>query len=364
MKVLHINSYYSVSPFYKNFFETLIKKGIDTSVYVPISKNSLSKNRDYGEYTKVVNNHGKYDRYFFHIKHKKILKDVVKQYNILDYDILHAHSLFSNGYIAYMLNKKYDVPYIVAVRNTDLNTFFKKMPHLRNLGIKILSNAKSIVFLSSAYKRKMIEKYIPINIQKEVLKKSYVIPNGIDKFWFNNSPVNKPKLFNKEIKIIYVGRIKGSKNITTTIKTCEILKDRGYNIKFTVVGPVEQIKEYEKIIKKDFLTYIKPQPKENLIYLYRENDVFVMPSRTETFGLVYVEAMSQGLPIIYSKSQGFDGQFEEGIVGYHVEYHNALEIANRIIDIVENYEFLTKNCIELSSKFDWEKIATEYIKIY
>ena len=43
-----------------------------------------------------------------------------------------------------------------------------------------------------------------------------------------------------------------------------------------------------------------------------------MPSRYETFGLVYGEAMSQGLPIIYSKGQGVDGYFKEGTVGYGV----------------------------------------------
>lgn len=40
-----------------------------------------------------------------------------------------------------------------------------------------------------------------------------------------------------------------------------------------------------------------------------------MPSHKETFGLVYAEAMSQGLPIIYTKNQGFDGQFPDGYVG-------------------------------------------------
>jgi len=44
-----------------------------------------------------------------------------------------------------------------------------------------------------------------------------------------------------------------------------------------------------------------------------------MPSITETFGLVYAEALSQGLPVLYTRGQGFDRQFEEGEVGYAVD---------------------------------------------
>lgn len=56
-----------------------------------------------------------------------------------------------------------------------------------------------------------------------------------------------------------------------------------------------------------------------------------MPSFTESFGLVYAEAMSQGLPVIYSKGQGFDGQFAEGVVGYHVDAHDPEELCENII---------------------------------
>ena len=56
-----------------------------------------------------------------------------------------------------------------------------------------------------------------------------------------------------------------------------------------------------------------------------------MLSIMETFGLVYAEAMSQGLPIIYTKGQGFDEQFDEGKVGYHADCFNIEEIVKRII---------------------------------
>lgn len=51
--------------------------------------------------------------------------------------------------------------------------------------------------------------------------------------------------------------------------------------------------------------------KKQLREAFSISDIFVMPSKPETFGLVYVEALSQGLPILYAKGEGFDGYFDE-----------------------------------------------------
>jgi len=89
-----------------------------------------------------------------------------------------------------------------------------------------------------------------------------------------------------------------------------------------------------------------------------------MPSITETFGLVYTEAMSQGMPVIYSEKQGFDGQFKEGIIGYHVNSFNAEEIAKKILKIISNYEKISRNCLKYSHLFDWKNISGKYSQIY
>lgn len=89
-----------------------------------------------------------------------------------------------------------------------------------------------------------------------------------------------------------------------------------------------------------------------------------MPSLRETFGLVYAEALTQGLPVIYTKGQGFDGQFNEGEVGYSVDSEDSDDIANKVLHIMRDYEELTKKCIELCWKFDWKHITSQYVQIY
>ena len=98
--------------------------------------------------------------------------------------------------------------------------------------------------------------------------------------------------------------------------------------------------------------------------LYRENDIFIMPSIKETFGLVYAEAMSQGLPVVYSRGQGFDGQFPEGLVGFSVKSLDAYEIAEKLEEIIGNYECLTAACKKNVEKFNWKNIVRVYEREY
>ncbi|MCM1113853.1 MAG: glycosyltransferase family 4 protein, partial [Muribaculum sp.] len=93
-------------------------------------------------------------------------------------------------------------------------------------------------------------------------------------------------------------------------------------------------------------------------------DLFVMPSRTETFGLVYAEAISQGLPVLYTRGQGFDGQFTEGVVGYAVDADNPGEIAERIADAAEHLAELSGNGLRLAERFCWREICERYRDLY
>ena len=359
MKILHINSYYSGSKFYKNLYDQQVNTGLDISVFVPTSS-SVENICDFGEYTTISVNHSRYDRFIFHLKHTKILKDITKRYDIEKYSLIHAHSLFSNGYIALKLNKKYGIPYIVAVRNTDVNTFFKRMLHLRRTGIEILKNANAIVFLSKSYRDEVIEKYIPKEMKESMINKTSIIPNGIDDFWMVNKirKLNEPDTNN--LKLLYVGVVNKNKNILTTIKAIEHLRKQGFKAKLTVVGRIDDYSIYDQFKNLDYVDYVGPKPRNELIEIYRKNDIFIMPSFHESFGLVYAEAMSQGLPVIYTRGQGFDGQFTSGEVGFSNYCYDHEGIAESVIDIVKNYHDISNRCVGSSDIFSWDIITKKY----
>ncbi|WP_051237888.1 glycosyltransferase family 4 protein [Lacticigenium naphthae] len=363
MKILHINSYYNGSKFYKNLYDQQKKMGLDISVFVPVSL-KLRNVDSFGKYTTISVNHSKYDRLIFYLKHKKILNDVISKYEIKDYSVLHAHSLFSNGFIAMKLKEEYGIPYVVAVRNADVNVFFKKMIHLRKLGIKIFMNADRVIFLSESYRDSVINEYVPELDKENILNKSQVIPNGIEGFWLDNTGLPK-KINNKcDIKLLQVGDINKNKNIIKTAKVTSLLNKKGFNVELNIVGKIKDQKIFNEIKGLDYINYLGYKSKEDLINIYRENDIFILPSIYETFGLVYAEAMSQGLPIIYSKGQGFDSQFADGEVGYSVDCYNEENIAEKVIRIVSNYEGFSNSCLVKVHEFNWKKIVDRYSNIY
>lgn len=363
MKVLHINSNYLYTTLHGKLVESLNKNDITNTVYMAThgERKFVVSPEEYVYHPTCFK---KSDRYIFFYKQKKIYTNLKKTINIKSHNLLHAHTLFTDGYIANKLYNEYHIPYVVAVRNTDVNVFFKKRILLRKKGLEILKNAKKIIFISKAYQDVVLNKYVPKEFRDQIAGKSVVIPNGIDQYWLNNKFETRKNINPTALNLIFAGRIDKNKNIGSIIKACEILKGKGIDVHLTVVGKIEDNIEYENINKYNFVTYIPKQTREKLLDLYRSNDIFVMPSKTETFGLVYAEAMSQGLPIIYTEGQGFDGQFEEGTVGYHVNSQDPIEIAKKIEEIVKNYHRLSSNCVKLCDQFNWSDISKSYLTLY
>ncbi|RHW30395.1 glycosyltransferase family 4 protein [Oceanobacillus profundus] len=374
MKVLHLSSSYPFTDLYKNLLQELDNKGIEQTMYVSIKDVTL-KNKRTIENPKGTNyifsaTFNNLDRYIYYTKIQKIYKDIKNNVDFNQIDLTHTHFLFSDGSIAYKIKKEFGIDYIVAVRNADVNFFFKYGFHIRNYGIKILKEAKKVIFISPTYKERVLQRYIPEKLKAEIDQKSYIVPNGIDKFWLEN--VNREKnikLNLKEINLIFVGELNKNKNIINSLKAANLLIKKGYNINFNIIGkgPLEiEIKELIKETKneKNFKLFGYVKDKEELLKLYRNSDIFIMPSYHETFGLVYIEAMSQGLPVIYSKGQGIDGYFNKGEIGYPVSPDNLLDIVESIEKIIKNYNEMYKKTIDKVYDFDWEKIAERYIGLY
>jgi len=362
MKVLHINCNYLGTALHQLMIEELDSLGIDNDVFVPTYDSSRKVIEPNGN-VQVSECFNRRDRTIFDHKQHKIIEAVEDHYNIKKYDLIHAYTLFTDGNCARVLSEKYGVPYVVAVRNTDVNDFFKKMIHLRSRGIRTMKGATEVFFLSEPYREQVMVKYVPKSSRHIIETKTKVIPNGIDHFWFNNCPTAS-SIHKEHIKLVYAGVIDKNKNIMTTLSAMDCLENKGIEVSLTVVGRVADQSIFRKINCDKRVTYMEPVKKEELMNIYRSCDIFVMPSIHESFGLVYAEAMSQGLPVIYTKDQGFDGQFPEGTIGYHVRPDSPKDIAEKIELIVNNYDSFSKSAIEKAEKFNWGQIARDYFDIY
>lgn len=349
--------------FYFDFMDELQKKSIDFRVFYFRSIDRGQPNIEGRDYLDVRLNYKNWQRLFFLHKEKQVLKDFEEFYDVEKFNLLHAHTLFSNGYIAYKIKQKYKIPYIVAVRDMDLNLFFKHRVSLRKLGINILKNAEKIIFISENYLTQLLDLYVPENLKKELREKSVIIPNGINEYYHENSylRVNRPRP--ESLNVITVGYISKRKNQLLVAEALKLMETEGIQPTYTVVGKILDKEVNEKLKKYNFVNHVPFVGKEDLISLYRENDIFIMPSITETFGLTYVEAMTQSLPVIYSKNQGFDAYFEDGQVGYGVK-NNVEDVIEKIKLLLDNYQNISKNAYESSRIFNWEDVIENYTSIY
>lgn len=368
MKILHINVNYITSALHQTMIEHMNTiTNLENSVFVP----TYDKSRcviEPQKYVTISECFHKIDRLFYHNKQNKIQKALIDSYDVSKFNCLHAYTLFTDGGVAMKLSKMYGVPYVVAIRNTDVNVFFKRMIHLRSYGIQILKNASAIFFLSSSYKDEVLSNYVPQKDREDIISKSYIIPNGIDDYWLDNISFSSKQRENKSflpketVKLIYAGGIDKNKNITILCDIIDLLKSKGQEANLTVVGKIKDEKVFNLI--KEKVIYYEAMPKHELINLYKDADIFIMLSHHETFGLVYAEAMSQGLPVVYTKGQGFDGQFENGLIGFSASDTDPLDGANAILKICDNYYSISQQAVNNVGRFKWSKICASYNDIY
>lgn len=118
-------------------------------------------------------------RLLFNIKKKIKYNNLVRKLNPQAFDMVHAATLYSEGIIAYELFKKYNIPYTVAIRGTDVGLYLSKMPHLWHVGQRILKNASKVIFISPIILSKFKEKKAIHHIFSQIEQKCIIIPNGL-----------------------------------------------------------------------------------------------------------------------------------------------------------------------------------------
>ena len=300
---------------------------------------------------------------FYMLKLQRISVKCRRRFEDTPIDIIHGNMLFCDGYICRKLSNSMNIPYCVSVRDTDINSkFLWKIPWIKRMGLRNIANASAIFFLSKKYQDKLIAK-VPKEYKESILNNSFIIPNGIDDYYLKNVVYREDTELDI-IRLIFVGKISKRKNLEATIAACRILIGSGKQVELNVVGPIVD-RDYEVIMKDaPFVKYSGVCNKEQVLEHLRKSDIFVMPSHTETFGLVYLEAMTQGLPVIYTRGQGFDGQFPEGTIGYAVNDRSPEDIAEKVISIISDYSQLSRNATMYASEYSWGRSVRRFMEIY
>ncbi len=367
MKVLHVNSYYKTNALHGELLRALSKLGVDQAVYLPVSKEDIGRNRvrqlkecfgeiyEIGVFRKIA-------RFVWPLKMYQVWRGALSVIRDVSPDMIHAHTVISNGLVAFFAKKLFKLPYVVTVRNTDIDFFFKRIPFFVSIGRAVLSEASRIIVLSPVYVTQKLPLYIPKCDFPNIYEKIDVIPNGVAEKWFEAS-VGSAK--NCQGEVLFLGRIDKNKNLILVIQALERLRRLGVELKLNVVGDgleLNSMRERAKFINAVF--YGRIDDVSVVKQVMSHSDILVLPSKRETFGLAYVEAMSQGLPIIYTKGQGFDGFFPEGEVGFGVNADDPQGVADSIQAIYQCYGKMSMNALGASNQYRWPHVARAVMDVY
>ena len=354
---------------YSTMFQALDAK-YSQEAYIPIKwdrepKFDIKLNDGHVKFSQIIK---PIHKFLYFNKVSTLYNDVVKKYDIDNFDIIHAHSIFADGGVAYKLHKKFNKEYVITVRMTDIALQYKKMIHRRSFANKVLLNAKKIIFVSDIYRDELYS-YVPKDIVRKLNDKTIILPNGVNDIYLQQTP-NITQLKNDEsLKLLHIGRFVQYKNLDNVIEAVKSLKAT-MNIELTIIGGESnsEVDYSQKVINSidgvDFIKRItETYDKSVLIDLFSKNHMFICPSTNELFGVVFIEAMSQNTPFIYGVKNGVEpfvkgNDFCEKVDGLDIE-----SIKNGILNLKKRYDQI-KPFGYRAKEFAWDKIITTLSNIY
>lgn len=381
MNVLHIANSYGGTEVYTELFSALDRAGCGQRVFVPLNARNhdrlgrqLIDFRTEGSALHYSTCLKRWHRYWYGAKIATVVRAAEQWMAGARPDIIHAHTAFFDGAVAHELSKRLGIPYVVAVRNTDVDAYYAKFWWKRGYFLDILREAERIVFISPKYRENFLSKKIPGKWSGELETKSVVIPNGVRDGYLANRHRHAPAP-GKPVTVVYAGGFFERKGLRETIQACDSLRAEGLDLRVVAIGRGLPFRPKDAAYAAEMETMAASRPwvvlKDHmdagkLMDEYRAGDLFAMPSARETFGLVYVEALSQGLPVIYATDEGFDEYRPDGEIGRAARAKDAGEIARAIRAILSDYAGCAARVgsLELATDFSWNGIAGKYLALY
>lgn len=356
MSVLHICCNLAGSTVFPQLFEALDAQGLEQIVFVPEKRaEDLEKNEPRGVKTVRAMTVKRSDALFFFRKAQRSVPAIEKQVDLSGVTLIHAHTLFTDGSIAARLARKHGLPYVVTLRYSDIEAIWKYEPHLRPMARRILRGAARAVCLGDAAKEKVLGWFS--GAERDALaEKLCVIPNGIDPAWLDGAPRNA---LHAPVRVGFAGLMNERKHPLDALNAAHAA---GGVMVACGDGP----------LKAQFCAAMQPGDRylgrisgmDAMKAFYADCDVLLVPSSAETFGMVYLEAMSQGVPVLYTKGQGFDGQFAEGEVGFAVPCGDVQAQAEAVKRVMQGYAERSRRCVEGAEGYAWPRVAGMWMKLY
>ncbi|MBQ2831508.1 glycosyltransferase family 4 protein [Methanobrevibacter sp.] len=262
---------------------------------------------------------------------KKALENLLEK---VDIDIIHGHYLFPAGAAAVEVGNEHDIKTYVTAHGSEMFEVYKKQPLMRSTIKNVLKKADRVFAVSNALKHEIIATGVT-----GISDKTSICWNSvdIDKFSLkeNDSFKQENKLVDKPI-VLFVGNLIRRKNVESLIEAKKIANSDYYLV---IVGDGPLYKKLNKKVEdenvRDVIFTGSRNDVENII---PSCDVLVLPSFSESFGIVLIEALACGKPVIGSDVGGITEIINED-VGLLINPNKVSSIASAIDKVINDEEY-------------------------
>ncbi len=304
----------------------------------------------------------------------------------LHYDLIHSHYWMS-GIAAGLLAEAWQVPVVHMfhtlgeMKNRIATSEAEKEGAYRLDGERqVLRIADRIIAPTPAEQTQLQEYY------KADPARIVIIPPGVDTGHFYPIPLDEAHEFigipRDDRMVLFVGRIEPLKGVDTLIRamSCMRMSDLEKPAYLIIIGgdpnasPEAMSAEMlrlqalcQELCLDRMVVFLGKRSQDTLPYYYSAAEVVVMPSHYESFGMVALEAMSCGTPVIASQVGGLAYLVQDGVTGFHVPNGDSDALCARLTLLMQDTELRTQmgeSAAQVARGYAWENIAAQIVRVY
>ncbi|MGD0792408.1 MAG: glycosyltransferase [Terriglobales bacterium] len=292
--------------------------GVDSSViavspiYYSRKQPSLSAAAEWVRYPQVPGNLGLSSA--GNLLYARLLGRIRKLHSVKPIDVIHAHAALPCGHAAALISRRLNIPFVVTIHGLDVfNTcFLGGIPAAwrRKVSVEVYRAARTVICISGK-----VQEILKTGMAAETC--STIVYNGVDPSLFSPNP---PAVGRFDPEILIVGNLLCGKGHELVLRALGNLRSSFPRLRCRIIGEGPDRAQFEALARElgigQQVQFVGQQSRSEVAEAMRRCSVFVLPSRNEGLGCVYLEAMSCGKPVIGCRGQGIDEVIEHGKNGW------------------------------------------------
>ena len=254
----------------------------------------------------------------------RLLKRIEKLHRIKPIDVIHAHAALPCGHAAALISRRLNIPFVITVHGLDVFNICARdgisATWRRDVSRSVYGSARTVVCISGK-----VQQFV--NAGMPVEPQTVIVPNGVNADFFSPGPAQSE---NVTPQILVVGSLLPSKGHELVLRALKTLQTSLPLIQCSIIGEGPYQSQFEGLVRELALErqvrFLGRKSRAEVAEAMRHCSVFVLPSRNEALGCVYLEAMSCGRPAIACTGQGIDEVIEHGKNGWLIPPDGLAEL--------------------------------------